>query len=148
MIVVTGPISSGTRLTTRLLQGWGFDVEHRSMPHWDRFWGWDRFEADTRFVIITRRPDISTRSAHRQGHGNPNLQGWEHLDHRLTEEELMEWWIQAMRRLADFPRAWWMTYEGLTGNPQQQMGNLAHWLGMEEMPELSELVYDGNAQWL
>lgn len=146
MIICTGPISSGTRMMADILIGWGLEAEHRSMPQWQDFWKWQDFPADARFVIITRRPDFSVRSAWHSGHGNPSLYGWSGLDHRMDEGELMTWWWKALDILADFPRAWWLSYEAIVANPKQQLSNLAHWLGLEAGQRMP-IIFDANEKW-
>ena len=146
MIVCTGPISSGTRLMAGIVRDdWGLDAVHRSMPHWETWWDWRDFPADTRFVIIVRRPDFSVQSAYRSGHGNPGLHGWKHRKHRAEKRELMEWWWKAIGLLAGFPRAWWLSYEALVAEPRQQLENLAGWLGVK--PVLKRKIHDANERW-
>jgi len=158
MIVCTGPVSNGTRLLTDIVRAiveGRDDVEHRSMPQWSDFWDYRDDPEGTTYVIIVRRPDIAVRSAHRQGHGNPDLPGQEGLDHRLTESELMEWWERAMRRLAHIPGAYWLSYEALVAAPRQQIEALAGWL-MEQplrdgrVPASLDVatIRDENAKWL
>jgi hypothetical protein len=153
VIVCTGPISSGTRVLTEIVRALcpQDDVKHHSMPHWDTFWDEHRFPYDTRYVVITRRFDITIESAYSQGHGNPEVAAWAHMDHRLTKDELRSWWDTAMRNLAGLPDAYWMSYEALVANTEQQCRNLADWLKVPDrvwvdadIPE----VYDGNDKWL
>ena len=124
------------------------------MPHWDQFWEpEDLGFTVSRYVIIVRRPDISTRSAHNQGHGNPSLVGsdgtlhWAHFDHRVTVEELGEWWWKAMDKLAALPDAHWVSYEALVSNPERQLRNLAKALGSTTHKIPFEIT-DGNEKWL
>lgn len=149
MIVCTGPISSGTRLLTKIVSAWGFEAEHRSMPQWDRFWRGSPLE---RYIVIVRRADISVRSAYAQGHGDPELIGtdggryWAHLDHRMTHEELDAWWWKAMDRLAWLPDAYWLSYEALVTAPKVQLTALAVHLE-SETAEIPFEIYDGNEKW-
>jgi len=163
-VVATGPVASGTRLLHRILAGWGLETVHRSMPNYEDFWTADDFPPDVRFVIITRRPDISTRSALVSGHGllvhrRIAHRGWkgddDHLQWEVTKEKppepniwMMEWWwTRAMETFAAFPqeRTRWMAYEALVAAPDAQLQGLADWLGVEKGP--TEEIYDGNEPW-
>ena len=148
-VIVTGPISSGTRMLTKVVQSWGVDAEHRSMPHWDYFWStMDPDFIANRYVVITRRPDISIRSAYKQGHGNPALGGvWAKYDHRLTLHELHQWWKSAMLRLSVLPNAYWTSYEAWVAAPQVQAYALSDWLGINET-DLPFTIRDENEKWL
>lgn len=149
-VIVCGPISSGTRMLTKIVQSWGVDAEHRSMPHWDYFWStMDPAFIARRYVIITRRPDISIRSAYRQGHGNPALGGvWAKYDHRLTLQELHEWWKSAIGLLAQLQPAYWTSYEAWVADPQIQAALLADWLKIEGPAGLPFTIRDENEKWL
>ena len=130
-----------------VMKGWGLESEHRSMPQWTTFWSWKEWPDDTRFIIIVRRPDISVRSAYAAHHGDPHFKAFRHLiDHRMDEKELDGWWWHAMEVLADFPRAWWMSYEALVKNPERQLLNLVDWLGIEK-PSQIPVIFDGNEKW-
>jgi hypothetical protein len=153
VIVCTGPVSSGTRVLTDIVKALcpEDEVLHHSMPHWDKFWDEHDFPIGTRYVVITRRHDFTIESAYRQGHGNPAQIGWSHLDHRMTKADLSQWWDTAMHNLSGLPNAYWMSYEALIANTEQQCRNLADWLAVPDrvwvdasLPE----VYDGNEKWL
>jgi hypothetical protein len=152
LIVATGPISSGTRLLTNIVGKLVVDepVVHRSMPQWTVFWDYADDPEGTRYVIILRRPDISVRSAHKQGHGDPEKRGWRHLDHRMTQVELNAWWVKAIIRLSHIPNAGWFSYEALIADPFVQVGSIAHWLGVPCPPDiLSRIprIEDRNAKY-
>jgi len=147
LLVCTGPISSGTRLLYNIVNGnFHIKAEHRSMPQWDDFWSWSDDPPGSKYIVITRRPDISVRSALKQGHGDPKLRGWEKRTHKADPDELAEWWWRAIRILATIPGAYWMSYEALVASPVTQVDNLAAWLGVAEVTYPT--IYDGNAKWL
>ena len=151
LIVCTGPISSGTRLLTRVVTALCPDdeVKHRSMPHWDRFWsvGEEFPGRQPVFLIITRRADYSIKSAYREGHGNPEVAGWEHYQRRLTKRDLEEWWWKAMGYLSLLPNSFWLSYEAMVTGYTAQTKNIAHWLGVEWRWENLPDIYDGNEKW-
>lgn len=144
-------------MLTDIVSSWGVDAEHRSMPQWEKFWTHEDEEAD-RYVVITRRPDISVLSAYEQGHGNPGLppdddgvRRWTHLERRMTVQELGGWWWMAMERLALLPNAHWLSYEALVAHPTQQLMAVAEFLGIEPpvFPMMTPFdIKDGNEKWL
>lgn len=154
-VVCTGPVSSGTRLLSRIVKGWGVDAVHRSMPQWEDFWSWEEWPLDTRFVIIIRRPDYSTAAALRDGHGRMKhvrigFDDWVtdgQADKEPTPEMLEDWWWKAIDTLASFPprRTRWMFYAALIANPEVQLEALADWLGVPKGEY--EPIRDENAKW-
>lgn len=134
-------------MLTKVVRSWGLKAVHRSMPHWDRFWTPDDLDFPVdKFVIIVRRPDFSVKSAYQQGHGDPRLKGWGHLGHRMTEEELEQWWWQAIDHLAALPNAHWVFYAALVSNPEVQLRALAKALG-SETHETSVQIRNENEKW-
>jgi hypothetical protein len=148
VIVCTGPISSGTRMMTHLVrQMTSEEVIHHSMPQWGEFWDGSRFPG-ARYVIITRRPDISVRSAHKAGHGNNTKHEFAHLDHTLTEDELDDWWWKAIDYLSRLNPACWVSYEAFITAPLMQLTNLAGLMGFTRIPAgLEDYISDQDAKW-
>lgn len=134
MIIATGPESSGTRILAQLIRDYlQTDVTHLSMPNAGEWWDWADYPG-ARFVVIQRRPDVTTQSALARQMA-PSAE-----DHRQD-------WQRAIGLLASIPDAYWVTYEALLAAPQTQADNVAHWLGMVPSGELPAVV-DENAKWL
>jgi hypothetical protein len=135
VIVVCGPESSGTRILHRVVTEYiRVDAIHRSMPNAGAWWDWRDFGDRARFVVITRRPDITTQSILARGMA-PNAEA--HADD----------WARAMALLAAIPGAIWITYEALLAEPRMQADNIAHWLRRRPTGLMPEIV-DNNAKWI
>jgi hypothetical protein len=156
-VVATGPVSSGTRWLYYLIEHWGIDVVHWSQPQWQTFWSHDEWPDDTKFVIILRRPDASTASAFKHGHGQAlrertGFDTWQNTGERAkTSVELMEeWWQEAMRLFADFPpeRTLWVSYEALQFNTENQAKAIADFVGSDRHDIGVPAKTDTNARWL
>jgi hypothetical protein len=149
VIVCCGPISSGTRMLTKLVTKLcpNEQVVHHSMPQWIEFWDRSKFPEGTRYVVILRRPDISVRSAKHLGHGNIRKEAFKPLGHDLSEQELNQWWWQAIDKLAGLPDAYWMSYEALLADKHTQVRNLARWLGVTPPKNPPIDITDQDEKW-
>lgn len=132
-VVCCGPEASGTRLLARIVAQMGLQSWHRSMPHGEDWWSWKEIR-DARFVIITRRLDVTTKSALARKHVQ-------------TPQQHLQEWAKAIRLLSEIPNAYWLTYESLIASPRMQVTNLANYLGVNPPINLIEIV-DGNSKWL
>lgn len=142
LVVVAGPEGSGTHMLADALQSMGAEVLHRSLPH-AGIW-WDHYDPETlagypphRMVIIQRRPDVTTLAL--LGKKPPLVS---------TVQQARSQWERAMRLLASYTDAVWVSYEAILLDPAAQFRNLARALDLE-MPEgWSYPVRDENAKWL
>lgn len=140
MVICCGPESSCTHLLHRIVVEYiGVPAIHRSLPHGDEgpqgdgWWQPDDFPP-ARFVIITRRPDVTGLSAIAHGHVTDIGQ------HRNE-------WQRAIGVLAAIPDAYWVAYEALLLWPEVQADNIARWLGVEPTGAMPP-VYNNNEKWL
>ena len=142
-VVVTGPEDSGTRILHRVVQEFlGVrEAIHLSVPHGGVWWDWEEhISAGARFVIIQRRPDITTLAIVAR--------------HPVTVSGLDEArrnWHAAIAMLARLPRATWLSYEAFVADPKRQARNVGRWLASQGVPieygTMPEIV-DANARWL
>lgn len=139
-VVCCGPESSGTRWLHRIVARYiGVPAIHRSVPHGnegrdhDGWWDPNEFPG-SRFVVIIRRPDVTTLSALSHHHARTAA------EHRLE-------WRRAIAMLAAIPGAYWINYEALYAATKVQADNLAAWLGAVPTGRLPR-AEDQNARWL
>lgn len=140
MVICCGPESSCTRLLHRIVSEYiGVEAIHRSMPHGDEgpegdgWWSPDEFPG-ARFIVITRRPDVTGLSAMAHNHVDSIGQ------HRNE-------WQRAMGILAAIPDAYWVSFEALLLWPEVQAANIARWLGVDPPREMPP-VHNVNLKWL
>lgn len=133
-VIVCGPESSGTRILHAIVRDYiGVDAIHRSLPYAGEWWNWHDLP-DARFVVIQRRPDVTTQSILARHMAADAAQ------HRAD-------WQRAIAMLATIANAYWLSYEALTAAPRVQADNIAAWLGVTPSGAMPEIV-DNNAKWL
>lgn len=123
MILVTGPMSSGTRLLTRVLEGPGRDVRH------DASHG-TKDQAAEAVVCIVRDADATKAS---------QIATW-------GEPIIIERNTSLMGIVMRYPHALWVTYEQLCAHPDEVISYLATRLGLEPWVS-SEECLDQNGKW-
>jgi len=122
-VLVTGPMSAGTRLLARIVA----ECPEVEVFH-DKGHGTTTYTDQRATVIITRDPAITDRSRaarHRAG-----------IPRERSMASLPE----------DYPDALWVTYEDLVADPAIVIETIAKHLGVLPWPSAVE-IYDGNAHW-
>lgn len=133
-VVACGPENSGTRLLHQVLIEYvGIEAVHRSMPNAGVWWQPD---PDERYVVITRRPDVTCLSI---------LGRHPALVRDIGEARSN--WDRAIRAMAAIPGAFWITYEALMVEPTTQADAIAAWLGVEPAGIMPTMI-DANVKWL
>lgn len=132
-VLVCGPEASGTQLVTRIVAtDPRAHAMHRSLPEGEEWWDWRDFDPHA-VVVVIRRPDVRALSAIKATHVRT-------LGEAETE------WQRAIRELASIPNAVWLSYEALVADPDTQIANLSHRLGLEL--HAPEPIVDRNAAWM
>lgn len=100
-----------------------------------QWWDWRDWGPDASFVVIVRNPEFVVRSVMAR------------TDIPYVPKDpllIMEMYRKAIETLSDIPRAYWMSYEALVADQEDELGRLAAWLDVP-LREHRKVV-DGNAK--